>query len=508
MAKRKATAPTAGDGADLLAAIRARPDEDTPRLIYADWLDENKQPERAEFIRVQCALARGSEYDANRAELLLREKLLLTNVCWRVWGELPVAPVKERTFARGFVDSVALHASLFLVSGDELLDSGPVREIHPLKVGSVWAQFLSSPLLGRVRSLDLRRLGISGKRAVEMAKCDHLANLHELNLGANGTLGTPGLRALLASPHLKELRALHLNACNLGDEAVASFVGCTALPNLRYLNLSGNRIGPAGAARLARAGWLSQLERLDVEANPLGDAGVHALVDAGLFAGQSRLDLNNTSLTCDGLREVGRSDKLGTLSELCVHAIGGDALEVVAEAPAFARLCALRLSNTAVVTERGVRALQRSSLAPHLRALSITRDLLPDAFTKLMSAGELSGLQWLSAGSSAPAVARQTEIGSVLGDAVHFTNLHRLHLDAGSMTDDDLVTLSGCAHFANLTDLRIQTGRVTAAGMDPFLESPHFARLRRVHLPLYVPGNDPLHERIAARFGDGVFSYH
>jgi len=42
----------------LLAAIVANPKEDAPRLVYADWLDENGQPERAEFIRVQIELAK------------------------------------------------------------------------------------------------------------------------------------------------------------------------------------------------------------------------------------------------------------------------------------------------------------------------------------------------------------------------------------------------------------------------------------------------------------------
>lgn len=37
----------------LLADILAKPDDDLPRLVYADWLDENGQTERAEFIRVQ-----------------------------------------------------------------------------------------------------------------------------------------------------------------------------------------------------------------------------------------------------------------------------------------------------------------------------------------------------------------------------------------------------------------------------------------------------------------------
>ena len=41
----------------LMRAILAQPDEDTPRLVYADCLEENGQGERAEFIRVQCEIA-------------------------------------------------------------------------------------------------------------------------------------------------------------------------------------------------------------------------------------------------------------------------------------------------------------------------------------------------------------------------------------------------------------------------------------------------------------------
>jgi len=41
----------------LYAAILAHPDDDGPRLVYADWLEEHGEQERAEFIRVQCELA-------------------------------------------------------------------------------------------------------------------------------------------------------------------------------------------------------------------------------------------------------------------------------------------------------------------------------------------------------------------------------------------------------------------------------------------------------------------
>lgn len=42
----------------ILYAICAQPDDDTARLVYADWLQENGDEARAEFIRVQIELAR------------------------------------------------------------------------------------------------------------------------------------------------------------------------------------------------------------------------------------------------------------------------------------------------------------------------------------------------------------------------------------------------------------------------------------------------------------------
>src|SRR5438874_1078127 len=47
--------------------IAASPDDDTPRLAYADWLDDHGDPALGEFIRTQFALARLSSQDARRA---------------------------------------------------------------------------------------------------------------------------------------------------------------------------------------------------------------------------------------------------------------------------------------------------------------------------------------------------------------------------------------------------------------------------------------------------------
>lgn len=43
--------------AGFLRAIVENPHDDVARLVYADWLDDHGQEERAEFIRVQCELA-------------------------------------------------------------------------------------------------------------------------------------------------------------------------------------------------------------------------------------------------------------------------------------------------------------------------------------------------------------------------------------------------------------------------------------------------------------------
>ncbi len=46
------------DNQAFLESIRSKPDDDLPRLVFADWLDENGEHEWGEFIRVQVEIAR------------------------------------------------------------------------------------------------------------------------------------------------------------------------------------------------------------------------------------------------------------------------------------------------------------------------------------------------------------------------------------------------------------------------------------------------------------------
>jgi uncharacterized protein (TIGR02996 family) len=60
------------DGEALFRAIIEDADEDVPRLAYADWLTENGDPYRAEFIRIQCAQARMDPWDEGYVDLDIR----------------------------------------------------------------------------------------------------------------------------------------------------------------------------------------------------------------------------------------------------------------------------------------------------------------------------------------------------------------------------------------------------------------------------------------------------
>src|SRR5688572_12088546 len=64
------------EDAALWRAIAAAPHDDAPRLIYADWLEENGSPERAEFVRIQCRLATLDEDAFDRPTLDRRERQL------------------------------------------------------------------------------------------------------------------------------------------------------------------------------------------------------------------------------------------------------------------------------------------------------------------------------------------------------------------------------------------------------------------------------------------------
>jgi uncharacterized protein (TIGR02996 family) len=237
----------------FLSDILEYPDDDAPRLIYADWLEEHGQPERAEFIRVQCELARMEDNDPRRATMEAREAELL-KAHERSW----VPPDKLALFfkwKRGFVavlepcrrgvfageDSLKVLAEFPLA--EELLFSFSMRDAEFQYMpdlpnlrkfgigGNTWLTVASMPRIGRWRTL--RHLLLEGRDVTDdfLSYLSGLSELRELNLSFSHVTGE-GLHHLR---HLTSLETLDLSdtpATGQGLDALQ------VLPRLRRLNLS------------------------------------------------------------------------------------------------------------------------------------------------------------------------------------------------------------------------------------------------------------------------------
>jgi uncharacterized protein (TIGR02996 family) len=146
----------------VLGHVVHHPQADGPRLLAAHWLDEHGDPERSEFIRVQCELVRRTAScsvcnriagsDPNRCvpctRLRRRERELLRRYwsdwlvrldnCYRAcgnreaWPGNVVGPSPEHvvmTFRRGFVAEVTLTTKDFLRHARALFRAAPLTKV-------------------------------------------------------------------------------------------------------------------------------------------------------------------------------------------------------------------------------------------------------------------------------------------------------------------------------------------------------------------------------------------
>lgn len=184
-------------GASLLEAVLASPDEDRPRLRYADWCAGHGQPERAEFIRAQIDLARLPAADPRRPDLVRRAEVLV-----KEHGPRWVAPLTAElgcprgywVFRRGFVELA-----------DFAIYECPPEGLEWL-LGRVEVTGLYEPVRGVALCLQEPR------HYDELAGCPLASWLAELQLSELYlTEDQAPLQRLLTSPNLRGLRTLEIS---------------------------------------------------------------------------------------------------------------------------------------------------------------------------------------------------------------------------------------------------------------------------------------------------------
>lgn len=149
------------DGDALFRAICENPRDETVRLIYADWLDEQSDQFsriRAEFIRLQCE-SFPMLLHATLAARRTRASALLKAHGDRWYNELPVVSglAWGDLFVGGFIDSARTLLMTDVRATLEAAFAGAPLQfltVTQLRRGQL-AKLLACPLLARLRKLNL-----------------------------------------------------------------------------------------------------------------------------------------------------------------------------------------------------------------------------------------------------------------------------------------------------------------------------------------------------------------
>jgi uncharacterized protein (TIGR02996 family) len=98
----------------LLDAIWDSPGDDTPRLVYADWLQEHGQEDYAQFIRLSIEVERSSNSPAERKRINSVRKPFWRRIVAVRHDAVRHIPIPMQNFVRGICDSVVVHGDTLL----------------------------------------------------------------------------------------------------------------------------------------------------------------------------------------------------------------------------------------------------------------------------------------------------------------------------------------------------------------------------------------------------------
>ncbi len=276
-------------GAELLGQVLDAPDDDAPKLVYADWLEQQDQPIAA----------------AIRAHL----------------HGAPEPP-----------DAAAWIAPIRAWVRDPIFERGMIGRIYG-KTGH-YVQRAHQQDLVAVLSLIGVRLTMLRGQSVKLAACATLALTTEL-FWWDCQLDDELAAALADSPHLVHLRSLTLEKVRCSNTGLRALARSRALRRVRHLGLP----APVHLGAFDAAGVLDVIEQLSIESLDL--TGLNKVDLAEL--GNSRVAARLTRLAVMTSRAgtLARSRGLSGLSQLSIDSFGpisDDDITALVDNPAFANL--------------------------------------------------------------------------------------------------------------------------------------------------------------------------
>ncbi|OAI49611.1 hypothetical protein AYO44_06300 [Planctomycetaceae bacterium SCGC AG-212-F19] len=492
----------------FLQGILQHPDDDAPRLVYADWLDEHTDP-RGEFIRVQCELAKLPVDDPRWDELEQREwDLLRANEA--EWTKDIKSIVTDWKFHRGFVDTVSIGARGFVDGAAKLFSRAPVRQVALTRLGTSRVsgkELAERPELARLHSLEV-------KGEFPAADCQPLLNsshlqrlialafpdsdssvllilakkgppaLEELNL--SGMLRfTQHLRSLTAKLPFK-LKKLNLSGTNLDAQHCTQLGSAPSLASLTHLDLSNNLgVRVPGAEALAKSPQLSNLVALAlgrtksaVNGCQIGLKGTQALAASPTLAHLESLDLRDNNLADSAVAAIVGSPHWTRLRDLWLDSnkVTTKGIETLVNWPGLARFTTLSFWVNYGIGDAGVKLLAQSPSVANLLHLDV-------GYTTLSAAGMLS-----------------------VANSSHLKRLRHLNIEGNKIGDAGVKALVGSPVVALLRDLNLARTEMKDGAAKAIIASPHLRHLRTLKLN----GNkltNPTKKALEERFGPGVCQF-
>lgn len=430
----------------FLAAIDDQPDDDLPRLVYADQLDERGDP-RGELIRIQCALACMDELHPDRPQ---HEKRLieLFRVHGKQWRqqELPSYRPLRRwgtgriDYWRGFID----------VLGDSLQHMHPnLNRINRKKPRALGVLQIDQTNEDYESDEEMQQ---SPQQLVDILQSDIHTTLRHLILSHDSEAPMPALNDESINAILDTSR-LKLDSVWLCDAGFAA-----------------NELVHAAASKKAAQPW----RRLATNMHNTNTHLFWNLANRDLFPQLTELELHHAALWPGLATTIANPELTKRLRAFVLNDVRTPyhSLITVFGAP-FPEARLLDASNS-VLTPSIVRTMADNTSYAQLQTLSLDHtNIRIDSLRRILRASWARNLRGISLQDNILGI----DTADLLVEDLPLTQLEALDLRETKLNDAAVTKLVRSPSAAKLRSLRLSDPQLTAEGLHAVLTSPHMGNL-------------------------------
>jgi uncharacterized protein (TIGR02996 family) len=428
--------PPVPDLNGLLCACKADPTDDGVRRILADFLEEQGQAERAEFVRIQLDLRDAderrewtplqAEQEARQIRLLRKNAGEWLGGAWSAYGWVDVPTEKPNHFA-----SVKFERGLASLQ----LGQQPLRSLRLALPAGV------APWLEKVRAGQILKPAVWA----EICRGPLLEGFSDISISWEN----PEVGVLVGLLDRVRPKGLVLSMDDAGPDLLPALA---RTPWFRPHELQLETF--PGWDRFATSLALSDLRVLGLQVRDDSNS-LDALAQAPSFAHLRKLFISGDEMDTGSLTRLLHSEHLAGLRELALTSYDGRGNPGIAAA-----LCDCR------------------SLA-ELRDLDLFMSGLDEANAALLATSPaLSGVRIFNLHSCELTPAAAT----ALFQSPHLQQLECLDLSCNPIGDAGLTTLATAPALKKLRHLDLCKAEITSAGLRTLVESPRFGQLELLDL--------------------------